>query len=186
MRAPIRSAASLLLALGLAACGGPVLFADLELPSVEVTLPQYQFPGTPLGVPLTKDVAFDLGANVPVVNQQNVMLDLKLNRMTLVLDTSGPLSSFDQVERVTITALHPATTTLPDLVLIDYANPHTATGVTTITATSQSGADLTPYLVAGAITLRAVYSGSGLPTSAWTADVTADFWMKVRFDYANI
>ncbi len=182
MRARVLSTASLLFALS--ACG-PVLFAELELPSVEVTLPQYSFPGTPPGVPLTKDISFDLGASVPVVNEPNVTFDLKLNRMTLVLNTTGPLSSFDQVDRVTITVLHPAATSLPDLVLIDYTNPHTATGVTTITATSQTGADLKPYLEAGKITVRADYSGSGLPVSTWTADVTADFWMKVKLDYGT-
>lgn len=183
MRARTLLTTSLGLSLALAGCGGPALFAELEMPSVEVTLPQYQFPGSVLGAPVAQEVSFDLGANVPVVNQSNVTIDLKLTRMTIVLNTGGALANFDQIDSVKITALHPATTTLPDLVLIDYTNPHTATGMTSVTITSQTSAELTPYLDAGKITVRAEYAGSGLPSSTWTADISADFWIKVTLDY---
>jgi hypothetical protein len=183
MRARVLSTASLLLAL--AACGGPLLFAELELPSVEVTLPQYQFPGSVAGAPVVQTASFDLGVNVPVINQSNVTIELKLNKMTIVLNTSGPLSNFDQIDSVTITALPPPGSTLPRLVLIDYTNPHTATGVTSVTATSQTATELKPYLDAGKITVEARYAGTGLPTSPWTADVTADFWIKVKLDYGT-
>lgn len=181
MRARTLLASSL--ALTLAGCGGPVLFAELEMPSVAVTLPQYSFPGAPAGVTVREDIVVDVGANVPLVNEPNVEFDLRLSRMTLVLDTSGPMSNFDDIESVTITALAPAGSGLVDLVLLAYTNPHTATNVTRITATSETDADLKPYLSAGQLNIKAEYTGGGLPLSTWTADLTAEFWMKVKLDY---
>jgi len=182
--APFAAVSSIL---ALASCGGPVLFAELEMPSVEVTLPQHTFPGDPLGLSTSETVAFDVGANVPVVNEPNVEFDLRITRMTLVLDTTGPLSNFDGFETVRITALHPGGDPARDLVLLEYTKPAGASGITRITATSETDADLKPYLSAGVITVRAEYASDGvnptLPTADWTADLTADFWMRVKLDY---
>lgn len=183
MRARILPTAPLLLAL--AGCGGPVLFAELEMPSVEVTLPQYTFPGDPLGISTSKDVSFDVAANVPVVGDPNVEFDLTLERMTLVLDTSGPLSNFDGFESVKITALHPTDPAL-DLVLLQYQKPAGGSNITQISVASQTSADLKPYLSAGVITVRAEYTSDGVnpfPLTDWTADLTAEFGLKVTLDY---
>lgn len=181
MRARILSTASLLLAL--AGCGGPVLFAELEMPSVLVTLPQQTFLGTTLTTQ-TSTFNFDVGANVPIVNEPNVTVDLKLTRMTLVLDTANPANpaNFDNVDSVTISALAPAGSGLPRLDLIRWERLG-ATGLTRIEAASATGADLTHYLTAGRIDVEASYTGSGLPTADWTADVSADFRIKVTLDY---
>src|SRR5512133_2329640 len=104
MRAPaLRNAALALPFLALASCGGPVLFAELEMPSVAVTLPSVDFqPILPGGTDYA--FSFDLGANVPVVNEPNVEFDLKLTRMTLVLEATGLgiFDNFDGVETITI------------------------------------------------------------------------------------
>jgi hypothetical protein len=169
-----------------AACGGPVLFAELEMPSVQVTLPQYSFPGDPLGLTTSTNVSFDIGANVPLVTDPDVDFDIELRNMTLVLDTTGPLSNFDGFETVRIVALHPTVPAL-DLTLLEYHKPAGASGITRVSASSETDADLKPYLTAGVINVRAEYASDGvnptLPTSNWTADLTADFWMKVRLDY---
>ena len=185
MRARTFATAALLAAT--ASCGGPVLFAELEMPSVQVTLPQYTFPGDPLGLTTSVDVAFDVGANVPLVNDPDVDFDIELRTMTLVLDTTGPLSNFDGFETVRITALHPSGNPALDLTLLEYHKPAGASGITRVSATSETDADLKPFLTAGVMNVRAEYSSDGinptLPTSDWTADLTADFWMKVRLDY---
>jgi hypothetical protein len=186
MRATLRPAPILLATLaGLAGCGGPVLFAELELPSVQVTLPQQAFTGVTPPATQTTPVSFDLGASVPVVNEPNVELDLQLKRMVLVLDTANPLNpaSFDDIDEVTIRALAPAGSGLADVALIHYVKPAGATGITRIEAASESSTDLTRYLSAGQLDFEATYTGSGLPTADWTADVTADFSMKVKLDY---
>jgi hypothetical protein len=187
MRARLSPFAPLLLAPLLAGCGGPLLYAELEMPSVEVTLPQYTFPGDPLGLSTVKDVSFDVGANVPVVNEPDVELELRLTRMTMVLGTSGPLSNFDGFQTVTITALHPSGDPARDLVLLRYEKPAGATDITRISASSSTDADLRPFLDAGVINVRAAYASDGinptLPTSDWTADLTAEFRFQVTLDY---
>ena len=192
MRARTLLTTSLALALALAGCGGPVLFAELEMPSVEVTLPQYQFPGAAGSATVSKDISFDVGANVPVVNERNVTLDLKLTRLGIVLRTTNPLdvNGFDGVKSVTISALDPVTSQ-PALVLARYDRPPGASGITQISVQSATDADLMPYLSAGVITVRAEYTSDeppiaslgALPYYDWTADVTAEFWMKVTLDY---
>lgn len=175
MRARIVSTAALLAAL--AGCG-PVLFAELEMPSVLVTLPQYEFPSVVGSA--SKQVTFDVGANVSVINEPNVDYDLNLNEMTIVL-RSGPFTSFDTFDSVKITAIR---TGQPDLVLIEYANPHTTMGMTSVTARSSTGADLKPYLDAGKITVMAEFTSSLLtPAGIWYADISADLYLRVRLDY---
>lgn len=175
------AAALLALPVALAACGGPLLTAELKMASVEVTLPQYRFPS--VGTQKYQDVTFDVGASMPVILQKNVDYDLKLTGMTLVLG-SGPINNFDTFNRVTITAQPPAGSGLAPLVLVDYVNPHTQTGLTHVTASSSTDADLKPYLYAGKITVRAEYdAGPTTPLGEWTADVTADFFVRVKVDY---
>jgi hypothetical protein len=165
------------LAVAVAGCGGPILFAELEMPSVQVTLPQYQFPT--IGISTTQTIVFDVGANVPLVNEPNVDYDLELNRMTLVLEAGGPFPNFDTFNSVRIVAVHPP---LPDLVLIEYANP--PPGSTTVTATSSTSADLKPYLDAGQMTVNATFEADPTtPVGVWYADVTADLYLRVRLDY---
>jgi hypothetical protein len=183
MRARILRSAPILLAL--AACDGPLLFAELEMPSVVVTLPQYTFPGDPLGLFNVKDVSFDVGASVPVVEEPNVELEFRLTRMTLELGTDGPISDFDGFQSVTITALHPTDPAL-DLVLLHYEKPAGAADITRISASSETDADLLPFLTDGTITVRARYESDGVnpfPASDWTADLTAEFRFQITMDY---
>lgn len=183
MRAPLLRSAPLLLAL--AACGGPILYAELEMPAVEVTLPQYVFPGDPLGLQTAREVSFDVAASVPVIEEPNVELEFRLTRMTLVLVTGGPISDFDGFQTVTITALHP-TDPARDLVLLHYEKPAGASGIQRISASSDSDADLLPFLTDGVIRVRAEFTSDGLnpfPTSDWTADLTAEFRFQITLDY---
>lgn len=178
MRARTLLTTSLALSLALAGCGGPVLFAELEMPSVEVTLPQYEFPSV-VGT-ASQEITFDVGANVPVINEPNVDYDLNLNQMSIAL-RSGPFTDFDSFDTVRVTAIRAG---LPDLVLIEYTNPHTTSGLTSVTARSSTDADLKPYLDAGKITVRAEFTGSPTtPVGIWYADVTADLYLRVRVDY---
>jgi hypothetical protein len=184
MRNPALRSAALLAVAALTSCGGPILFGELEMPSVEVTLAQQTFNGTNISPPPSfTPFSFDIGTNVPVVNEPNVDYDLRLTQMTLVFRTGTP-SNFDGLDSLSITALTPPSNpSLAPLVLLSYDNPHAATGVTVITAQSQTNADLKPYLEAGQLNVRVDYAGTALPTANWTADVTADFFLRVRLDY---
>jgi len=179
----LRSAALVLPFLALAACDGPILFAELEIPSVELTLPQQTFAGTTFPAESNStEFSFDIGANVPSINEPNVEYDLRLTRMTLVLDLANPATpdNFDGVDSIDIDAFDPGGV-LADLRLLHYAK--TTTGLTRITVNSQTDADLKPYLVAGSINVRVTYAGTALPTVDWTADLTAEFYMRVKLDY---
>jgi hypothetical protein len=182
MRARILCTAALLA--GLAGCG-PVLFAELEMPSVVVTLPKQAFTGVTPPATTTTTFAFDVGANVPIVNEPNVTLDLTLKRMTLILDITNPLNpaNFDNIDTVTISAVAPAGSGLANLVLVDYLKPAGASDIKRIEVSSATESDLVPYLQAGRIDVEASYTGSGLPTADWTADVSADFRIQVKLDY---
>jgi hypothetical protein len=192
MRARTLLTTSLALALALAGCGGPVLFADLKMPSVEVTLPQYPFPGSKGETTVFKDISFDVGANVPVVNEPNVDLELRLTHLAILLRSTDPrdVNGFDGVKSVRISALDPATGT-PALLLASYDRPDGATAITQIAVASATSADLRPFLSAGVITVRAEYTSDSppivslgaLPFYDWTADVTAEFAIDVKVDY---
>lgn len=180
------SALAALLALG--GCDGPVLFAELEMPSVEVTVQQQTFSGTGTAgsIPVTT-VSFDIGANVPVIDEPNVEAELVLRSMTLVLGTTDPSdpNSFDGIDLITIRALPPPSDpSRPAIVLLEWVNPHTNTEpLTSVTARSQTDADLSAWLQDGTIVLEASYEGSALPYYDWTADLTGDFSLSVKLDY---
>jgi len=175
MRTRLLTTASLLVAL--AGCGS-ALFAEVDMPSVQVILPQYEFPSVVGSA--SAEIDFDVGADVSVINEPNVDYDLFLNEMTIVLQ-SGPFTDFDTFDGVKVSAIRPG---LPELVLIEYTNPHTTTGLTTVTAHSSTGADLKPYVDAGVITVRADFTSSPLtPVGLWYADVSADLHLRVRLDY---
>jgi hypothetical protein len=183
----LTASAALATLLAVAACDGPILFAELEMPSVVVTLPQYTFPGDPTGLLSERDVSFDVGASVPVIEEPDVELEFRLTRMTLVLGTGGPISNFDGIQTVTLTALHPTDPAL-DLVLLQYEKPAGATGVTRISAGSETDADLLPFLTGGVINIRAAYEADADPTTSfpasdWTADLTAEFRFQITMDY---
>jgi hypothetical protein len=181
MRARTFATAALLAAT--AACGGPVLFAELEMPSVEVTLPAFEFPAFVAGT-VSTEVTFDIGANVPLVNDPDVDFDIELRKLVLLLRTATP-GNFDGFQSVKLTAIHPSRDPARELVLLQWSSTG-ATGLTRVEATSQTDADLKPFLSAGNLTVRAEYAENGLfpvQLTPWTADLTADFWMKVRLDY---
>lgn len=165
-------------ALALAACG--MLWAEVEVPSVELTLRQESFPATAAGASLTKDFTYDLGKDIDVITKNDVTVHLKLQ--SLRIESTTDLQS---IQSVSIRVIPPAGSGLPEVALVEYTKPAGSSGaVHAIEAASATQADLGPYLTAGALTLRASASGS-LPTVDWLADVTADFWLKVRYPYGK-
>jgi hypothetical protein len=186
----LRTAARLLpvAALLLAGCGGPVLFAELEMPAIGVTLPEGNF--TPIYLP-PADPSFeftvDLGGSVPTLADPNVDFQLKLTRMTMTLSTAGAFSTFNGVDEITLSVTPPAGSPLAPLQILHWLNPTPGAGdLSTITVTSDADQDLKPYLSAGALTVKATYHGSVSPTDVWTATIAAEFWALVSIDYGSL
>ncbi len=94
-------------------CGGPFLTAQLDVPTVRITLPSQSFPATDAAAQfwcspaqtqpscIATSLSYDLGAQLPVVNESNVSYELRLTSLSIGLraDASGTLSG---VQAVTI------------------------------------------------------------------------------------
>jgi hypothetical protein len=174
----MRRILSALSALLLSGCG--LLYAEVEIPKIEVTLPQESFPGTAAGGSLSKDFTYDLGSDISVITDNDVTVVLKLQSLSIASATD-----LYPVQSVSVVVVPPAGSLLPEVALVDYLRPTGAVSpVHDLQAASSSDADLGPYLTAGTLTLRASASGA-LPASGWLGDVTADFYLKVRYPYGK-
>ena len=166
-------------ALLLAGCG--LLYAEVELPSVELVLKDESFEGTTLGGELTRDFTYDLGSDLDFITDNDVTVHLTLHRMEI----SSAATDLSTVESVSVEVVPPAGSGLPLVPLLEYQRPAGAAAPIHVVQAAASGdADLGPYLTAGVLTLRASATGA-LPTSPWLADVTAGFSLKVRVPYGK-
>jgi hypothetical protein len=167
----------------LAGCG--LLYAEVEVPSITMTLPDQVFPATTVpGAALVKELDYDLGDKLSVLTDQGVTVELRLLSMRVDLVAAPSMGDFGDLESVTLSVLPPPTQTLPEAAVIAaYArspsNPHP----TTISVVGLSSLDLFPYLDAGAIRLRfeAVSSTLGIIPD-WTGDLSVEFYLVVNVD----
>lgn len=175
------------LPLALAACGGHIFFAEMEVPSLCVTLPRYAFPGTNADPSLSRQISYQLGAQLPVLNQPNVEYELRLSQLDTTLESSNPATdpgyTFSSIQWVRIVAYDP-TGVLPDVELAYYRQDPANPATTVMIAGGAMDVDLAPYLQAGQLNFRADYSG-GLPLGDFTADVRGCFYLKVVLDYGK-
>lgn len=166
-------------ALLLAGCG--MLYAEVEIPTVELVLPQETFPGAGSGASFSDDITYDLGKDISLITENDVTVVLRLQSLAIAT-TAVDLYAVDSIE---VSVVPPAGSSLPPLTLVSYARPAGATRpIHRIEAAASGDQDLGPYLTAGALTLRA--SGRGAPPTAdWQGEVTAAFYLKVRYPYGK-
>jgi hypothetical protein len=184
------------------ACGDPLLFAELEIPSVRVTLPSQSFPGTVAGPDnqcldaggnvvascIRQAFTYDLGAQVSVLNEDNVKPEVRLSELSIALTaTCDPLlptcvASFATVTQVAIWILGPAGSGLPDVVVAEYRRSAANPAPAAIAVSGYSNVDLGRYVDAGVLSVAAEMKYDAA-TPAFTADVTGDFYLKVQLDY---
>jgi hypothetical protein len=170
----------------LSGCG--ILFAEVEIPSTTITLEGQRFPGTVTPGPLTKDVNFDLGGKLTIITEKGVSFDLRLLRMEIALTATSPMGDFGDIESVTLAVLPPPGQTLPEATVIaSYTRSPTDPNPRSISVAAMSNVNLAPYLVAGAMTLRiTAVSRTGGIIPDWTADVGAEFYLKLHVDYFEL
>jgi hypothetical protein len=172
----------------LAGCG--LLYAELEMPSTTITLKSQAFPGTGVGVPLVKDVKFDVGTQLPITTKKDITFELRLIEMMVKISTSSPMGDFGDIGSVTLSVLPPPGQTLPEESIIAAYTKDLAAAEqnpTSIAVAAMSNLDLSPYLAAGNMMLRlkaVSITGSAIPD--WTADVGGEFYLKVHVDYGNL
>jgi hypothetical protein len=172
----------------LAGCG--LLQAEVELPSVTVTLKQQAFTGTAAGAPLVKAIDFDVGANVPLVNEKDVTYELRLMGMQVLIATGSAMGDFGDIGSVTLSILPPpGQAGLEEAVIAEYrkAPPPADQNPTSIAVAGMSNLDLAPYVSGGLLGMRlTAVSLTGAAIPDWTADVSGEFYLKATIAYGDL
>lgn len=172
----------------LAGCG--LFTAEVEIPSVTITLARRAFTGTPAGAPLVKEIAFDVAANVPFTDDPDVTFELRLTRMQVVIATGSGMGDFGDIGAVSLSVLPPPGQTMPEETVVaaytkDLAAPDQ--NPTSIEVAGMSNLDLAPYITSGTMTMKLTavsLSGSAIPD--WTADVGGEFYLKATVPYGRM
>jgi hypothetical protein len=178
-------------ALLLAACDGPLLFAELRVPEIRLTLPSQAFPATDAGPQywcspeqttagcIATEFAYDLGAELPLDEEENVTYHLRLTSMSIALSADQAGTDLAGIDAVTIRVMDPAGGG-EGVVVASYTR--TEAHPTAISVAGNSSVDLGPYLAAGALAIRVELTYSQA-TPAFTADVMTSYAFDVTLDY---
>jgi hypothetical protein len=185
------AAASLLLA----ACDG-LLTAELQIPAIRVTLPGQTFPASDTTIPenwcdptdvsdppcIAQTLDYDLGGEVPVLNEENVTYDLRLTDVALTLAATEVGKDLSGVRSLTVRILADPAAATSGFAVATYARPTGVVAPTSIAVTGNGNVDLGPYLDAGRLPIRVeLVLDHGTPE--FTADVQAGFSLEVALDY---
>ena len=188
----------------LAGCDGPLLWAELQVSEIHVTLPGQEFPasdttdvryfcdpGAPQAFPpcIGMTLDYDLGASVPILDEQDVTYDLRLTDVALTLAATQTVTGtkdLSGVKQVTIRVLADPAIPGAGAVLATYVRPPLTAPVSAFAVTGNSNLGLGPYIHAGRLPVRVelVIDSAG-PTPAFTADVQAGFSLEVKLDYGK-
>lgn len=176
----------------LAACGGPLLRADLEIPEARLLLPAQRFPAsatppaalcdaaTPSCV--ATDLSYDLGQQLDLGSRPVDAYDVWLDALEIAL-TATQSGDLGGIAAVAVLA-YPRDGGAP-VAIARYRRSAADPSPTSIVASGGSGIDLAPYLDAGVIRLRVELSYDRA-TPAFLADASAAFHLKVRLDYGAL
>jgi ABC-type amino acid transport substrate-binding protein len=190
--------ASLPLAAALAAlagCGQPVFSAQVEIPEVRIVQAPQDFPPTSLDpstacsfiAPLPPScvaagTSYDIGAEVPMLKEKGVKVDLRLTDVALHLAT-GAASDLRGVTRAEVDLRDPATGGFTRVA--SYVRPSPTAAPTTIDVTGQASLDLAPYLSGGRLDARIAVEVDPLYLpSGFSAAMEAGFSLSVTVDYS--
>lgn len=173
---------------------GPMFFAELDVPEVRITLPSQAFPASP-AVPadwcfpntpecVATELAYELAAQVPIVDDPGVSYDLRLKRIAIVLTASSAGRDLTGIRSAEIRILDPAGGL--GVVVASYAYDPTAPPPTSLEVGGDPSLDLEPYVRSGILLTRVefVYDLTR-PTPAFSADVSAAFALDVKVDWAE-
>jgi hypothetical protein len=197
-RAPAALLAALLLA-ALPACDGPLLFAELSVPSLRATLPSQSFPASDTTDPadwcaampsdppcIQMTIDYDLGGMVPILNEPGVTYDLRLTDVAIALSATEAGKDLGGIQRVTLGVLTDPADPASAVIVAAYVRP-AAGGAppTAIAVTGNSNLDLGPYLRGGVMRVHVELVLDG-GTPAFLADVTSGFSLEVQLDYGSL
>lgn len=197
MTTTTRRLAPLALAL-LAACDGPLLFTEVEIPDLRLTLPPQSFPASGTGTPdqwcdpsgqtdppcVQLTALYDLGAQVPAINEAGVTYEIRLTDLAIVLSTTpGSPSDLSGVVGARILVGFDPGVPGSGTVIASYARAPGATP-TTLAVSGNANLDLAPFLSAGLLPVRIeVTVESGMP--AFDANILAGFFVRIEADWGH-
>lgn len=198
----MRHASAILLAAAalLAGCGQPFLSAQVEIPEIRILEPGKVFPpasvaGLDPSAACTflaavapqygcagASASYDLGAEVPVVSEKGVTVDLRLTDLALHLE-AGTASDLRGVLRAQVDVRDPATGAFTKVA--SYVRPPGATP-TTIAVSGSSNLDLSGYLSSGKIDARVeVEMDPVFLPSGFSAALEAGFSLVATLRYSE-
>lgn len=184
--------AALLLA---TACGKPLLYAEVEIPSATVQVPQQVFPAITTADVCTAPgsgagnrcaatiIQYDLGQDFRDLIQDAHTVDLRLTELAINL-TTAPFANFDAVQRVVISAEGRDAST-PVVELARYERDPSAPPQSAITVQARSTVNLGSYVQAGFVGIRAELEVGSGGLEQFTADVTGEFYLLVTIDWGK-
>ena len=184
-----------------AACGKPLLYAEVEIPLAEVLVPAQTFPSTISPAPgdfctpdpawptqpgntcLQKSVQYDLGKDFRDLIKDAETVELRLQRLGIGLVATDPLADFSSVYRVRVLA-EGIDASLPAVELARYTRDAAAPPSRSIEVATRASVDLGAYVQAGFIKIRSELEfDQQIPE--FIADVTGDFYLRVVIDWGK-
>jgi hypothetical protein len=183
------------------ACGRPLLFVEVEIPSAAVKVPQQAFPSTvspspadlcapdpswptqPGNTCLRRSVVYDLGQDFRDLVASAETFELRLTRVGIALVATDPLADLGSIYRVRVLA-EGVDASLPAVELARYVRDPLAPPSREIEVGASAGVDLAPYVEAGLLRIRSELEFDH-DVAAFIADVSADFSLKVLVDWAK-
>lgn len=195
-----RSGLAVLAALLLTSCGGPLLFVEVEIPDLQVTLPEQSFPAFNAPNPadwcnpaqqtnppcVARGASYDIGQQVPAFNDKGVTTELRLKDLAFALSatqSAGAPADLAGIQSATLRVLDPGGTGA-GTVIASYTRASVSPPPTSVAISGNANIDLAPYLRSGVLPLRVevVIDGS---TSAFKADIHASFYARVKLDWGT-
>jgi hypothetical protein len=199
MRPAFPAVIAAVLVTALPGCSGPLLFAELQVKDVRITLPEQAFPASDFADPATwcalvqdptqpciqQTLDYDLGGPVPILDDPNVTYDLRLKDVAIILSASQAGTNLTGVKYASLQVLADPLDPSSGTVIASYVRPPGAVPSRSIGVTGNSNLDLGPYLEAGKLPVRVEVTFDG-STPAFLADVAAGFSLEVKLDWGSL
>ncbi len=195
-RVPLAVAAAL--AAALAGCGGPLLFAEVQVPKVGATLPRQSFPASDTTDPadwcsalqtdppcIQTSIDYDLGGMVPILNDPGVTYDIRLTELAVALSTTEVGKDLSGVRSASVSVLTNVADPASAVVIASYVRPSGTATPTSISVSGNSNLDLGPYLRGGVLRVHAELV-IDKPTPAFLADVTSQLSLEAKLDWGSL
>lgn len=181
-----RALSAALAAALLAACGEPLLYAEMEVASVAVTQALPTLPGSPqVDAPTTPlpPEGFDLDLGEIDLGAESEKSSVTLNGALFeITDPTSPETTFAGIRRAELLILPAAGSVEPPVTLALYDRDRDGPATTRLALRPVGPVNLLPYLSANQVKAQVIVGGipPGPAGGSWTADLTVDMHLLAR------